>query len=508
MGQGAPRALRVAVLVSAAVAWESDVRSTTTTHAVGSAAVPAAAEVLARRFASTSRNPNMGDSPVEVASAESETAEKYKHLGNLMVPIHIDSERGGGAPCVNDIDCGWVHPAAMARSRVDLPSGNGAKCLVGRCVCASQYENKFGCPRCNMAMKLQWSYGDGAEISSTMVWTKAGAHLDVCDVPVGGAECQVGRCARDAKNKTVECPGDSQCDAAGSGSGLCVGPDFSKGKCRCAQGFYCEDCSLHERDLIEGAKCDKYISGGAFCVAHTDCSGDGAAGSLAGYCAAPAWSPSDVKEQTLINRVADRLMGIAEPNRNFCKCTHGWTCRRCEKKLADIASGKELCDCDAPMLFPNGGRFNSSWMEVLLTDQPWDSNVECELLYQVMFVDKIPAPSPWGTHAAAVQGIMQNGTRLHRHLDGAWKTVELTYDHWRNKDLQPDEMGRFPPQVYYIYAITVPRPNSTWKVRRSRLIRSKAFVMSVACPRLRVLLAALLAVMSASRGARSSDADR
>ena len=50
MGQGAPRALRVAVLVSAAVAWESDVRRTTTTHAVGSGAVPAAAEVLARRL--------------------------------------------------------------------------------------------------------------------------------------------------------------------------------------------------------------------------------------------------------------------------------------------------------------------------------------------------------------------------------------------------------------------------------------------------------------------------
>ena len=33
------------------------------------------------------------------------------------------------------------------------------------------------------------------------------------------------------------------------------------------------------------------------------------------------------------------------------------------------------------------------------------------------------------------------------------------YDHWRNKDLQPDEMGRFPPQVYYIYAVPRrPRP--------------------------------------------------
>merc|ERR1712216_893555 len=95
-------------------------------------------------------------------------------------------------------------------------------------------------------------------------------HLNLCNVPAGGAECEVGLCGRDAEGYILECPGDITCNPAGWGSGICVGDENGLGKCVCARDQFCGDCSLHLRDITHGAKCERYMTGGALCLSYAD----------------------------------------------------------------------------------------------------------------------------------------------------------------------------------------------------------------------------------------------
>merc|ERR1719272_27667 len=200
-----------------------------------------------------------------------DTTDSAKTQGtNLMHELPLT---GGGAPCDHDVQCGYYDDRARSNDRRSLPSGNGARCLVGRCICSNRFEDKFGCPRCTTLEKFEYSVSNLRFELTTKIRDDLGRHINLCDLPVGGAKCKVGKCTRDKKtNYTTICDGDVQCDAGGSSSGMCVGPDGGDGTCVCARGYFCTDCTLHELDVRDGARCGKYISGGALCRGQRDCS--------------------------------------------------------------------------------------------------------------------------------------------------------------------------------------------------------------------------------------------
>jgi len=354
---------------------------------------------------------------------------------------------------------------------------------VGRCVCISQFDDQYGCDRCTLRLKPTFSYsGEGMELTS-IVKTRRGL-VDFCDVPVGGAACKVGRCARDEDNRTIECPGDIDCDEAGSGGGICVGADDTVGRCVCGQGYFCRDCSLHRQDLERGIACGQYITGGALCQDDDDCGP-----AVAGYCATPKFQLADEEFDTVFDRAANMLDHVASQVRPFCKCSPGWTCRRCERRLRDLEHGSVSCGCDTPVLEPDGGESNNTEWEVDLLAKPWDSELECDVFYYVQRVRHFPAVPLWKNDAEALAGLRKDGRKLRFRDDGSERILVLKYDAADldtlgslgvGPGLEPLPMGprnpeRRVPQFYLVYAVTVPKENSTWDIATSSVARSKLF---------------------------------
>lgn len=356
---------------------------------------------------------------------------------------------GGGADCSHDVQCGWYNPRALATDRRTLPSGNAARCLVGRCVCSNRFEERWGCPRCTILERSEYSYSNQDFEKTTKIRDDIGRHIDLCALPVGGAPCEVGICKRDSRNRTLSCDGDVHCDAGGSGSGMCVGAERHVGTCVCARNFFCKDCSLHELDVRDGARCGKYITGGALCRGHDDCS-------LTSSC-------------------------VTKDNRSFCHCDRGYTCRRCEHHLSKLELGQAKCPCDAPKLVPFGGEFNKRTFKVGLTGPPWDAEDECEIRYRVEQLVQAPWRPPWTTPAEALAFLTENGTKLRLGEEH----VELS--------VKPNEDGIYVGHVYdeegkklttsehfYIVAVTVPRKRSGWLTSPSRVVHSGIFTLSAA----------------------------
>lgn len=320
------------------------------------------------------------------------------------LPFRMKVDRGGGASCTHDVECGWYDPSIVGEDRMSLPSGNGARCLVGHCVCPNSYDDQYGCSRCSVRLRTRYSYGDEAMVVTSRIRNRYGEHIDLCEYPSGGRRCEVGVCKRDSYNQTIWCPGDTECDVAGVGAGACIGPERGVGHCLCAEGMYCSDCSLHETAFVEGAKCDRYATGGAHCRSQGDCSEHA-------YCAHIGFT-----ENSKAGSAANSEL------RSFCKCDDGYGCRRCRHHVRELESGRETCGCDPPSFHPNGGEFNVRELHVNLTSVPWDSYAECEVLFFVERVVAMPLVPLFGKDAPkaeVVRHLSQLGTKQSIADDGS-----------------------------------------------------------------------------------------
>merc|ERR1711924_178516 len=85
-----------------------------------------------------------------------------------------------------------------------------------------------------------------------------------------------------------------------------------------------------------------------------------------------------------------------------------------------------------------------------------------------------------------------NGTRQRRLEDGTEIPVTIHYEDALR--MEPDEKGKYPAELFYVWAITVPRPNTTWDTLPSRVVRSKMFILSVAQRSQRTVASLLLAL--------------
>eukprot|EP00928_Gymnodinium_smaydae_P018744 TRINITY_DN17147_c0_g2_i1.p1 TRINITY_DN17147_c0_g2~~TRINITY_DN17147_c0_g2_i1.p1 ORF type:complete len:438 (-),score=85.50 TRINITY_DN17147_c0_g2_i1:101-1414(-) len=385
--------------------------------------------------------------------------------------LRVQTDRGGGGSCERDVDCGWLHEFAVGKDRRDFPSGNGARCLVGRCVCANEFENKYACSRCTMLLESRYSFGNKRLERTTRYRDELGRHHDFCDLPMGGAPCEVGKCLRDEHGLVAWCPGDVECEAAGLGSGICVGAEEETGRCVCAKHRFCDDCSLQIRDVIAGATCDTMITGGAICHTNADCSGD----KLQGYCASR--NVPKLEHKMLANESS------------FCRCEKGYTCRRCSHDRSDVERGAK-CSCDKPSILPRGGNFRVREIGVSLTAPPWDSHRQCDVFYTVHLVERVPAPPLWAERGDAAAYLLANGSRLQRFRNGSAKPVVLRYDDWRAQEL--DVYGHRRPQLFYIWAVSVPKKG--WLIQPSEVVVSKGLFLSVA-DRLQACSAVLLLLL-------------
>lgn len=389
--------------------------------------------------------------------------------------LRMRQPRGGGAPCRWDVNCGWYHPHAIAEDRQKMPSGNGARCLVGRCVCADEFEETYGCERCSLRLRPRFSYADDSVETTSLVRDKLGGHIDLCDLPTGGLPCTVGRCRRDEHNRTLSCTGDAICDAAGSGAGVCVGAEgtTSEGTCVCKESYFCSDCSLHRSDVLEGAECGRLISGGAYCRGSKDCS------SSHGRCSRPrlrfslsnkSWKPRKHFPKTSATRPS-------------CKCDRGHSCRRCEHSVHELVSGQALCSCDAPRLKPNGGNFKGGRIDVSVAEKPWDSIRECEVRYLTQVIREAPVRPLFVSQEEAVAVLTSNGSLLDPQ-DGDRQRFKITLEFNDSNAVGLFDAKEGRHMKYHamirIYVMAVPRPNTSWYVNRSRVIRSKMFVLSAA----------------------------
>lgn len=378
---------------------------------------------------------------------------------------HHDFPYGGGR-CDYDWECGWLAHHVKVSDRRELPSGNGGQCMTGRCICKNTFGNKYGCPFCSVELHPHYSDSDTGMDMTNVAGDDLPSDTDICYTPQGGGTCFVGECERDPEgNFTLKCAGDITCSPAGSGSfefgtGVCVGPDGGWGQCLCGKGYYCEDCSLHYQDIVGGARCGHYITGGAFCRDSNDCGGGG-------FCDYPP----------------DRVP--------LCKCNPGFTCRRCHHHIESLRAGTGACACDDPIFEPDGGRFIVGKMDVIITAAPWDSEDECEVFWMAVPVfhphQKPVSPSP---EELMVSGTLQKANGL-----GKLQPAEIEIDFKVfNKALrklrkngrtfqditEPCSGPGAPFYGVYVYAISVKRPNTTWRIDSSSLRRSNLFVLSCA----------------------------
>eukprot|EP00927_Polykrikos_kofoidii_P086993 TRINITY_DN9911_c0_g2_i1.p1 TRINITY_DN9911_c0_g2~~TRINITY_DN9911_c0_g2_i1.p1 ORF type:complete len:500 (-),score=59.91 TRINITY_DN9911_c0_g2_i1:41-1540(-) len=386
--------------------------------------------------------------------------------------LRVSVKKGGGAHCEFDFECGWINPLVSIQNRLETRAVNGARCLVGRCVCADEFDNKYGCARCNVPLAPQYSYSDDSFETSTRVRLRdSGHHIDLCDMPSSGHRCEVGICNRDEKNRTIFCPGDAFCNAAGVDAGICVGGEGSQGTCRCAEGYFCPDCSLHHTDLLQGLTCKAaVVTGGALCASHS-------------HCSSQAFCDHLPEESALAKRVSgqlgERQAGQPAFLRPLCVCNSGFTCRRCERRVSDIRNGDARCICDEPVFSPNGGLFHQMQLDVNLAASPWDSVDYCDIRYMVERAHEVPSLPKWPTKEAADKALQDHGTRLRRTKHGKMPTVTLKYSRTlRNRE--PDADGFKSLDLFYIWAVTVPRNSSGESWDLSRVVRSKAFMLSTA----------------------------
>lgn len=233
--------------------------------------------------------------------------------------------------------------------------------------------------------------------------------------------------------------------------------------CLCGKGFYCEDCSLHYKDIVGGARCGRMITGGALCRDNNDC-GKG------GYCRYP---PDMVP---------------------LCHCHTGFTCRRCHHSLEDLKAGTVACTCDDPVFEPDGGRFIVPTLDVAITAIPWDSQDECEVWWMAIPVfhphQEPLSPSPIDM---MVSGKLQKTNGLGKlqpiQIEIDFKVFNKALKKFGKKgrtftDLTEPASGKGAPFYgVYVYAISVKRPNTTWRIDSSSLRRSKLFVLSCALQR-------------------------
>lgn len=454
------------------------VRSSSSAAAVGMLGLaPAAAQMLAGDLARISDSALASAAPVAAVLARRRnlTASRAKELGAAGVtqPLKSPSALGGGGRCELDAECGWFDPALTAPQRKLMPSGNGGRCLVGHCICARSSETTPGCSHCSVEVRPTFSYSDEGVELTTRIRGSGGRLINLCDLPSGGARCSVGECVRDEVGNILECPGDFECDMAGSGGGICIGDDNGIGFCVCGKKYFCRDCSLHELDVMAGAVCDKYITGGAACTSDEHCGPD-----AAGYCAVPKWHPKGQTRETLFGRAANYLDHVVAENRPFCKCEPGWTCRRCDMMVADLELGGAGCPCDTPVIEPNGGEFDASRREVDLVARPWDSAVDCEVFYAVQLVEEVPMVPMYSLTQAAAQALVADGKLFKLYEDGTGRPLAFEYDWVAARSRGVGKDGRLPPQLFVVFAVAAPKPHLTWLLNASRIVASEVFMLN------------------------------
>lgn len=409
---------------------------------------------------------------------------RLSHAQAEIPPLRFRHERGGGGRCTYDVECGWFPPGLSGTDRRNLPSGNGARCLVGRCVCASEFEDRYACDRCTLQLRKRFSYSDGQMEVTSQVRDRLDRHIDMCSLPVGGMSCRVGICERDRYNRTVSCPGDIECNVAGGGSGICVGAQEAEGVCVCAEGRFCKDCSLSRNDVLEGARCERYVTGGALCGTHSDCGHNA-------YCT-----------DMLAPNESLGANAQTHPDHPYCKCDVGYSCRRCHHRLSDLELGGASCTCDDPVISPSGGAFSGhKRLEVGLSFGIWDSEDECEVRYIVQKLNVVPQHPLWDTEEEAREVLKRDGLAEIRCDDGSLVPVVLEL----SKDHQPrwDNEGNLvhSSEHFYIHAVSLPRPNTTWETGPSRVVRSELYVLSLAKSRgLNVAVPVALALLLVTRG--------
>lgn len=459
----------------------------------------------------------------------------------------------GGGECMYDWQCGWLSDDfSKFENRTNLSSGNNGRCIDGQCRCANvsttTRNERYGCSRCSVKMKLYYSYtGVRCWSSKTLL---GGApilehhtnvhRIDMCDVPAGGARCQVGRCYRNEKG-VFTCEGDRVCQVIGGDrrtkipAGVCVGEEGHEGVCVCARDHWCHDCSLHSTDIVSGLGLKL----------HTDSSGNPARVSIrcgeyqsgGGDCLAP-WMDRDISAQKTLpsqeeagasilagnmrhHRIVHQYIGEPDPltfgcheglcvagsaagpaveisgpgpnlqHRPYCRCPLGFACKRCRHKVSELQRGFTRCPCDSPWATVTSGHYmvhENTTFSVNLTTRPYDTEDECEIRWR--FVRCIP-PELRGANVKNMGYHVQHAMHtVLKHFRQDQKEKHLNHEcgpdaswPWTTGSVASltDMPGESKVALWWLQARAVPRPSHVHFMEPSHVIGSGPYVFAHAC---------------------------
>merc|ERR1712216_472941 len=110
-------------------------------------------------------------------------------------------------------------------------------------------------------------------------------------------------------------------------------------------------------------------------------------------------------------------------------------------------------------------------LTVKITAHPWDSEDECEVFWTAALFE----PGSKFEWMPTAEWLMTNAYLQKVDLLGELQPVEIKY----NDSLKPASK-KHPGQHIYIYAGTVKRPNTTWHIDSSAVIRSNIYVLGCA----------------------------